>query len=92
MDPSAVTAQLTACHTAAVVSTCGNNPGTCVGLTSPALMGFQMFDEPSAANFSVLAMVRVCCDRKPWGTPVYQLATELRNPVPARRSELPVVR
>lgn len=40
-----------ACETAA-----GPGPnGTCVGLESPALRGFQMADEPQAADFAALA-------------------------------------
>lgn len=61
--PTSVTASLAAAAAAgleAVPSACetaaGPAPaGSCVNLTSPALRGFQMADEPSAADFPALA-------------------------------------
>jgi hypothetical protein len=61
--PSAVAASLAAAAAAgleALPSACesaaGPGPnGTCVGLASPALRGFQMYDEPSVADFPALS-------------------------------------
>ena len=61
--PAAVAASLAAASAAgleALPSACesaaGPGPnGTCVGLASPSLRGFQMYDEPSASDFSALA-------------------------------------
>ena len=61
--PSAVAASLAAAAAAgleALPSACetaaGPGPnGTCVGLASPALRGFQMFDEPAVTDFAALA-------------------------------------
>ena len=62
-EPATVVASLAAASAAgleALPSACesaaGPGPnGSCVGLASPALRGFQMFDEPSAADFPALA-------------------------------------
>ena len=60
LQPDDVKAQLAACEAvglAAIPNACESGPnspspqGSCVGMESPALMGFQMVDEPQASQF-----------------------------------------